>query len=285
MRFYHENDSTKFHQIEVDDETEVGDVLEQIAALLKTSDTSLELLIAHGDKKRALAEYEFVAALVEQSTKRGVEATFLVADRRVSSPRAVRQPSSSSELIDLKSALNLTGAGLGMMSPDGPLSPQRGSADTVVRGPFWNVMQGAVSSSSAHQHVTVRLGQLTEQWPINTRKSLREQLASLAAKFAIADIHNYNIYASDDMARPLNINVPVSFGADVELVLRHRSGATTRISTSPPSRLCRPPPAHVCSVDSRAGRTKPAPPKAAAPGSDVDQPPAPPASNAPSSSQ
>jgi hypothetical protein len=83
-----------------------------------------------------------------------------------------------------------------------------------------------VSSTSAHQQVTVRLGEHSEQWPINTRKSLREQLASLASKFAIADIHNYNIFASDELSRPLNINVPVTFGTDVELVLRHRSGAS-----------------------------------------------------------
>jgi hypothetical protein len=55
--------------------------------------------------------------------------------------------------------------------------------------------------------VTAQHGDVTDRWVLSTRKSLREQLASLASKFKIADIHNYDFYLVDtscDAGGPLS---------------------------------------------------------------------------------
>ena len=108
----------------------------------------------------------------------------------------------------------------------------------MPHGPFWNAMGGGAAGglaaggeargkpaeNSGVQAITVQHDGSTEQWALSLRKSLREQLGSLAAKFNIADVHNYDFYfvgaedvpaktpVSRDSLRPsqkLNINVPV----------------------------------------------------------------------------
>jgi hypothetical protein len=108
-------------------------------------------MIAHGDKKRPLAEYEFIAALVEQSSKRGLDPTFLVADRRHADAEPAQRQASQHEINVSGLSAASSSAGLGLSSGGGGgvggggggeavLSPGR-SSEAVVRGPFWNVMQ------------------------------------------------------------------------------------------------------------------------------------------------
>jgi uncharacterized membrane protein YgcG len=297
VRFYHEKDSAKFHTLEIDAETEAGDVLEHVGDKLRVASESLLLLAVTGDRRRELAEFELVRTVIDQAQSRGVDVTFVVGERRDGADSGGGGGGGGGAGGGSGAASSASAAG-GASGSSGAAGAA--GAGDVVRGPFWNTMLAGmgsgggaavvagggapVSSAVVQATVTAQHGDATDRWTFSTRKSLREQLASLASKFKIADIHNYDFFLVDTSAMPagrsvpasellpsqkLNINVPVTDITDANrLVLVPRGEAGKVVPAAAPA-----------AAKPRAPNSAPPPSAAAPPGAPpkAKKAPAPPA--------
>jgi hypothetical protein len=149
VRFYHDTDSAKFHTIEVDDDTEAGDVLDRIGEKLRVSSDSLLLLAVTGDRRRELAEFEPVRS--RRRAGGGARRRRHVCRRRASRRRRRRRRWRRRGGRRCAVAEAAAPARRWRAAPAARRRCEavRAGAGDVARGPFWNTMLAGMGAGGA----------------------------------------------------------------------------------------------------------------------------------------